>query len=102
MTGEGEIRHRHAGLTQHALHLVLVAEPLRVNEAHAGNAGELPRLRERELELLEPRAVLALGAIAWASVLRVFRTRGIVVPAMKEPIAAIASAGPARPFCVIA
>jgi hypothetical protein len=24
------------------------------------------------------------------------------VPAMKEPIAAIASAGPARPFCVMA
>lgn len=34
----------------------------------------------REMELLAPRAVLALGAIAWASVLRVFRTRGIVVP----------------------
>jgi uracil-DNA glycosylase family 4 len=34
----------------------------------------------RELELLGPRVVLALGAIAWASVLRVFRTRGIGVP----------------------
>jgi uracil-DNA glycosylase family 4 len=34
----------------------------------------------RELELLEPRVVLALGAIAWASVLRVLRTRGIAVP----------------------
>ena len=34
----------------------------------------------RELELLAPRVVLALGAIAWASVLRVFRTRGIDVP----------------------
>jgi uracil-DNA glycosylase family 4 len=34
----------------------------------------------RELELLGPRVVLALGAIAWASVLRVFRTRGVAVP----------------------
>ena len=34
----------------------------------------------RELELLAPRVVLALGAIAWASVLRVFRARGVVVP----------------------
>jgi len=34
----------------------------------------------RELELLRPRVVLALGAIAWASVLRVFRTWGIAVP----------------------
>ena len=34
----------------------------------------------RELELLRPRVVLALGAIAWASVLRVFRARGVEVP----------------------
>jgi len=34
----------------------------------------------RELELLGPRVVLALGAIAWASVLRVFRTWGVTVP----------------------
>ena len=34
----------------------------------------------RELELLAPRVVLVLGAIAWASVLRVFRTSGIDVP----------------------
>jgi uracil-DNA glycosylase len=35
---------------------------------------------DRELELLQPRVILALGAIAWASVLRVFRARGIEVP----------------------
>ncbi len=34
----------------------------------------------RELELLKPRAVLALGAIAWASVLGLLRARGIAVP----------------------
>lgn len=34
----------------------------------------------RELELLQPRVVLALGAIAWASVLGVLRARGVVVP----------------------
>ena len=34
----------------------------------------------RELELVGPRVVLALGAIAWTSVLRVFRTRGVDVP----------------------
>jgi uracil-DNA glycosylase family 4 len=34
----------------------------------------------RELELLRPRAVLALGAIAWASVLGVLRARGVEVP----------------------
>ena len=34
----------------------------------------------RELELLRPRVTLALGAIAWASVLRVFRVRGVEVP----------------------
>jgi len=34
----------------------------------------------RELELLRPRVVLALGAIAWAAVLRVFRTWGVTVP----------------------
>jgi uracil-DNA glycosylase len=34
----------------------------------------------RELELVGPRVVLALGAIAWGSVLRVFRSRGIAVP----------------------
>jgi uracil-DNA glycosylase family 4 len=34
----------------------------------------------RELELVRPRVVLALGAIAWASVLRVFRARGVEVP----------------------
>ena len=34
----------------------------------------------RELELLKPRAVLALGAIAWASVLGILRARGISVP----------------------
>jgi uracil-DNA glycosylase family 4 len=35
---------------------------------------------DRELQLLRPDVVLALGAIAWASVLRVFRVRGIDVP----------------------
>jgi uracil-DNA glycosylase family 4 len=35
---------------------------------------------ERELELLQSRVVLALGAIAWGTVLRVFRSRGIAVP----------------------
>src|SRR5215467_16295304 len=30
----------------------------------------------RELELVGPRVVLALGAVAWASMLRVFRTLG--------------------------
>jgi len=34
----------------------------------------------RELELLRPRVVLALGAIAWASVLGVLRARGVGVP----------------------
>ena len=34
----------------------------------------------RELELLRPRVVLALGAIAWTSVLAVLRARGLVVP----------------------
>jgi uracil-DNA glycosylase len=34
----------------------------------------------RELELVRPRVMLALGAIAWASVLRVFRARGVEVP----------------------
>jgi uracil-DNA glycosylase len=34
----------------------------------------------RELELLRPRVVLALGAIAWGSVLRVFRASAIGVP----------------------
>jgi uracil-DNA glycosylase family 4 len=34
----------------------------------------------RELELLRPRVVLALGAIAWASVLGVLRARGLAVP----------------------
>ena len=34
----------------------------------------------RELELLEPRVVLALGAIAWASVLGVLRSRGVAIP----------------------
>src|SRR5262249_1021559 len=34
----------------------------------------------RELELVGPRVVLALGAIAWASVLRVFRNGGVDVP----------------------
>ncbi|HTS79758.1 MAG TPA: uracil-DNA glycosylase [Myxococcaceae bacterium] len=34
----------------------------------------------RELELLGPRVVLALGAIAWAAVLGILRTRGIAVP----------------------
>ncbi|RPH66004.1 MAG: uracil-DNA glycosylase [Myxococcaceae bacterium] len=34
----------------------------------------------RELELLRPRVVLALGAIAWAGVLRVFRSWGVAVP----------------------
>jgi uracil-DNA glycosylase len=34
----------------------------------------------RELELLRPQVVLALGAIAWAAVLRVFRTWGVAVP----------------------
>jgi uracil-DNA glycosylase len=35
---------------------------------------------DRELELLHPRVVLALGAIAWATVLGSFRRRGIPVP----------------------
>lgn len=34
----------------------------------------------RELALLRPRVVLALGAIAWASVLGVLRGRGVVLP----------------------
>ncbi|HVP62164.1 MAG TPA: uracil-DNA glycosylase [Myxococcaceae bacterium] len=34
----------------------------------------------RELELIRPVVVLALGAIAWASVLGVFRARGVEVP----------------------
>ncbi len=34
----------------------------------------------RELELLRPRVVLALGAVAWATVLGVMRARGVVVP----------------------
>jgi uracil-DNA glycosylase len=34
----------------------------------------------RELELLRPRVVLALGAIAWAAVLGLLRARGIAVP----------------------
>ena len=34
----------------------------------------------RELELLEPRVVLALGAIAWATVLGLLRAQGIAVP----------------------
>ncbi|MGZ6059296.1 MAG: uracil-DNA glycosylase [Myxococcaceae bacterium] len=34
----------------------------------------------RELELLRPRVVLALGAIAWAAVLGVLRARGVAVP----------------------
>ena len=34
----------------------------------------------RELKLLGPRVVLALGAVAWASALRVFRTWGVAVP----------------------
>jgi uracil-DNA glycosylase family 4 len=34
----------------------------------------------RELELVRPGVLLALGAIAWASVLRIFRARGIDVP----------------------
>ena len=34
----------------------------------------------RELELLRPRVVLALGAIAWASVLGVLRARGVMIP----------------------
>jgi len=34
----------------------------------------------RELELLGPPVVLALGAIAWGSVLAVFRARGVGVP----------------------
>ena len=34
----------------------------------------------RELELVGPRVVLALGAIAWASVLRVFRTWEVALP----------------------
>ena len=33
----------------------------------------------RELELLRPRVVLALGAIAWAAVLGVLRARGMAV-----------------------
>jgi uracil-DNA glycosylase family 4 len=35
---------------------------------------------DRELELLRPNVVLALGAVAWASVMRVLRSRGIEVP----------------------
>jgi uracil-DNA glycosylase family 4 len=34
----------------------------------------------REVELLRPRGVLALGAIAWASVLGVLRAGGVLVP----------------------
>jgi len=34
----------------------------------------------RELELVRPRVVLALGAIAWASVLGIFRARGVRIP----------------------
>lgn len=34
----------------------------------------------RELELLRPRVVLALGAIAWTAVLAVLRSGGVVVP----------------------
>ncbi len=34
----------------------------------------------RELELLHPQVVLALGAIAWSSVLGVLRGRGVAVP----------------------
>jgi uracil-DNA glycosylase family 4 len=34
----------------------------------------------RELELLRPRVVLALGAIAWATVLGILRARGLAVP----------------------
>jgi len=34
----------------------------------------------RELELLAPRVVLALGAIAWATVLGLLRARGVAVP----------------------
>ena len=54
--------------------------------APPGNAPRPDELRrcspwlDRELELLRPSVVLALGAIAWASVLRIFRVRGIEVP----------------------
>jgi uracil-DNA glycosylase family 4 len=34
----------------------------------------------REVALVRPRVLLALGAIAWASVLRIFRARGIDIP----------------------
>jgi uracil-DNA glycosylase family 4 len=34
----------------------------------------------RELDLLRPRVVLVLGAVAWTSVLGVLRARGVVVP----------------------
>ena len=54
--------------------------------APPGNAPRPDELRRcspwlaRELELLGPRVVLGLGAIAWAAVLRVFRTWGVAVP----------------------
>ena len=51
--------------------------------ANAPRPDELARCAPwlaRELELLEPRVVLTLGAIAWASVLGVLRSRGVTVP----------------------
>ncbi len=51
--------------------------------ANAPRPDELARCSPwlaRELELLRPRAVLALGAIAWASVLGVLRAGGVAVP----------------------
>jgi uracil-DNA glycosylase family 4 len=41
----------------------------------------------RELVLLEPRVVLALGAIAWATVLGLLRARGVAVPRPSPPFA---------------
>jgi uracil-DNA glycosylase family 4 len=54
-----------------------------VPPANAPRPDELVRCAPwlaRELELLHPRVVLALGAIAWASVLGVLRSRGVAVP----------------------
>ncbi len=51
--------------------------------ANAPRPDELARCAPwlaRELELLRPRVVLALGAIAWGAVLGVLRAQGVVVP----------------------
>ncbi|MGZ3445713.1 MAG: uracil-DNA glycosylase [Myxococcaceae bacterium] len=50
------------------------------NRPHPDELARCAPWLARELELLRPRAVLALGAIAWAAVLGVLRARGVAVP----------------------